>query len=407
MRLFLCSVILSISSLARAETPAPDAAWDQTLAKAKGTEVVFSSWGGSDSINSWIDKWVAPEMAKRFGVKVKRQPYKDTVDVVNKLTSEKQAGKKADGSIDLVWINGENFKLAKTAGVLHGPFTDQLPSFRQYYDAKAPDITTDFGTPVDGFEAPYGKAQFVFVYDSAKVKEPPRSFEALRAWAAQNPGRFTYPAPPDFTGSAFVRQVVYATTGGYAQYLPKVDLELMAKKLPAAWSFLNAMKPHLWMKGETYPDGQPRLNQLYSDGEVWMTMGYSPTTAEAEMAKGTFPKSTRTFVMKEGTIANTHFVGIPFNAKNVEGGKVLANFLLSPDAQISKFDPKLWGDFPALDPTKLTDAQRQQLESIDLGISTLPVRELASHRVPEIQPEYLVQIEKEWAKQVAQKKASH
>ncbi len=406
LRRYLRTLLLNAAAFAAsAAGPAPapaDPAWDQTVAKAHGTEVRFAMWGGSDNINRWVDKWVAPRLKQQYGVTLKRQATNDPVETINKLVSEKQAGRKA-GSIDLVWINGENFKMAKAAGTLAGPFTARLPAFRQYYDQTSPDITHDFGTAVEGFEAPYGKAQFVFVYDSAKVKTPPQTFAALLAWVKQNPGRFTYPAPPDFTGSAFVRQVVYATTGGPAQYLPKVDLELLARKIPAAWAYLNEMRPYLWLKGVTYPESKARLEQLFADGDVWMSMGYSPTTAEADIRKGTLPKTTRTFVMQEGTLANTHFVAVPFNAPHPDAALVLANLLLTPDAQLAKFDPTAWGDLPALDTTKLTPAERSRFEAMDLGVSTLPLGVLAKHRVPEIPPEYVVAIERDWLKQVAAK----
>ena len=53
------------------------------------------------------------------------------------------------GVIDLVWLNGENFKTAKDNDLLFGPFTDKLPNFNKYIDKKSEDINTDFGTSVD------------------------------------------------------------------------------------------------------------------------------------------------------------------------------------------------------------------------------------------------------------------
>ncbi len=56
-------------------------------------------------------------------------------------------------------------------------------------------------------ESPWGSAQVVMMYDSQKTPLPPQSIPDLITWIKANPGRFTYPAPPDFTGSAFVRHV--------------------------------------------------------------------------------------------------------------------------------------------------------------------------------------------------------
>ena len=54
-----------------------------------------------------------------------------------------------------------------------------------------PTTRIDFSEPVQGMEAPWGMAQFVFVYDSAVLPDPPRSIPALLEWAKSNSGRFT------------------------------------------------------------------------------------------------------------------------------------------------------------------------------------------------------------------------
>jgi len=56
--------------------------------------------------------------------------------------------------------------------------------------------------------------QLVITYDSAAVKNPPKTYKELREWVKQNPGKFTYPRlPDDFVGSAFVRNAFYELTG--------------------------------------------------------------------------------------------------------------------------------------------------------------------------------------------------
>lgn len=387
--------------LARAADPL-QAPWEEILATAKGKEVAIYMWGGSDSINTWVDTYVAPALKSRYGVTLKRVPVNNTGDVITKLLGEKQAGRAA-GSVDLVWVNGENFKAARQGDLLWGPFVDRLPNFTRYYDTKAPDITTDFGFPVDGYEAPWGKAQFVMAYDSAMVKHPPQSFGELAAWVKENPGRFTYPAPhTDFTGSAFIRMALYATTGGYNQYMGDFD----QAKLEANWSktfdYLNGLKPYLWRKGTTYPESLAKLDQLYSDGEVWISMHYNPAEPANLVTKGVYPPTTKTFVFDSGTIANTHFLAVPFNAPQKEAAMVVADFLLSPEAQLSKFAPANWGDFPAFDPAKVPAEVREALSKIDLGAATLPTDVLARHRVPEIGADYLKHLQEGWKSHVGQ-----
>ncbi len=138
----------------------------------------------------------------------------------------------------------------------------------------------DFGEPIENLEAPWGEAQFVFIYDRAKNENPPKSVDELKEWVMKNPGKFTYPAPPNFTGSAFIRHMVYEVTGGYEQYMKPLDKEEMSEKLQPVWEYLNEIEPYLWRNGETYPESQAKLHQLYSNGEVYITMGYHPLTAE-------------------------------------------------------------------------------------------------------------------------------
>ncbi len=159
-----------------------------------------------------------------------------------------------------------------------------------------------------------GRAQFVFTYDSAKVPTPPKSFKALEEYLKANPGKFTCAAPPDFTGSVLVRHVLYETTGGWQQYGSAFSEQVYKEKSPAVWEYLNRIKPLLWQKGATYPEANTKLDQLFVDGEVTFAMSYSPTSAAVNIASGKWPKTARTFYLDAGTIANTSYVAIPFNA---------------------------------------------------------------------------------------------
>lgn len=383
--------LLSLAGVARA-AEIDSMTHADMLAAARGTEVRWHMWGGGDQINAWVDGYVADEVGRRFGIKLVRVPMDASV-FVNKLLTEKAAGK-GTGTMDLLWINGENFKNARQAGLLYGPFLDRMPNFKAYFDPEASRF--DFGFPVEGFEAPYGRAQFVFEYDSAKIKNPPRSFAELKAWILANPGRFTYPQPPDFTGSAFVRQVFYATTGGHGQYMQGLDTGLYAANAPKTWTWLNEVAPALWRQGKTYPKDAAALDTLFARGEIDMGMSYHPAHAQMKILEKTYPDTVRTFVMQEGTISNTHFTAVPFNAPNKAGAMVVADFLMSPEAQLSKYLPANWGDLPALDMKRLPADVAAAFAAVDLGAATLPADALATAAVPEIPAQYLELLEKDW-----------
>ncbi|MFP4473968.1 MAG: ABC transporter substrate-binding protein [Desulfatibacillaceae bacterium] len=362
---------------------------------ARDTQVRWYMWGGSARINQWVDDYVAGELKSRYGIRLVRVPMDASV-FVNRLLNEKAAGKKT-GSIDLLWINGENFKNCMEAGVLFGPFSDRLPNFR-YVDPAT--VAHDFGYPVKNHEAPFGRAQFVFEYDTARTEDPPKTFAALRKWIEDNPGRFTYPMPPDFTGSAFIRQVLYATTGGHARYMDGWDGELFRNNAPRLWEYLSGISEYLWQGGRTYPAHAGALDTLFARGEVDFGMSYHPPHAQSRILDGAYPDTVRTFAMEEGSLFNTHFTAIPLTAPNKAGALVTANFLLSPEAQLSKFDPENWGDFPAIDMTRLDESMRARFSAVDLGPATLAPAELTPLAVPEIPSAYVEALEEGWEENV-------
>ncbi|MBT8361826.1 MAG: ABC transporter substrate-binding protein, partial [Deltaproteobacteria bacterium] len=242
MRLFaalLIIVTLFVSTLFPAMAAENETSFKQLTEKARGSEVKWFMWGGSPAINSWVDTYISSEVKKRYDITLKRVPA-DAAIFINKLLSEKQT-RKEKGTMDLLWINGENFKNAMENDLLYGPINNKLPNF-SYIDPVS--VEFDFGYPVRGYEAPYGRAQFVFEYDSAVVMQPPETFEELKEWLANNPGMFTYPKPPDFTGSAFIRQLFYAISGGHEQYLLGLDTELYARNAEKLWRYLNDIKPY-------------------------------------------------------------------------------------------------------------------------------------------------------------------
>lgn len=384
------------------------APWEDIVAAARDEgEVTIVMWGGSDAWNDLIDKYAAPALQSTYGITVKRVPVADTPDFVTPILAEKAADR-ATGSYDVGWINGENFRKLDQANALFGPIQQALPSYNKYYDDGTG--ATDFGTPTRGYEAPWGRAQFTMIYDSAKVPNPPTTWDGLKAWIEANPGRFTYPAPAmpgggraDFTGSAFVRNLMYGTTGGPDAYLEAGYDPALETRWASTYAWLNDVEPFLWHDGKDYPQTLGDLDRAFADGEVWMTMDYSPNKAAQKINEGTFPVTSRTFVFDTGTISNVHFLAVPWNAPHKAAALVLIDYLESPEAQLAKYDPKVVGDFPALNVDKLPADLKEKFAKIDLGPSVLPLSVLNAHALPEIDARYVTDLEQGWLVNVQQR----
>ncbi|MCE5008440.1 MULTISPECIES: ABC transporter substrate-binding protein [Staphylococcus] len=376
--------------------------WSAIEESSDDTTVRMFMWGGDKEVNEYIDDWLIPKIKDKYNITLERVPM-DTEEILQKLHTEKQAGKN-EGTVDIIWLNGENFNKAKSNDLLAGSFVDKLPNFNKYYDTEDPSFQKDFGTPVEGMEAPWGKVQFVFHYDSKKIDEPPKSFKELKQWISRNPGKFTYPDANDFTGNSFLRHILYANSPNpeniYDKNFEDNDFSKTSKK---TWAYLNEIEPNLWREGKHHPNTLTELDQLYSKGEVWMTMGYNEARGESLIDQGVYPKSTRSFVMHPGSIGNTHFLSIPFNSSNVEGALTAINFMLSPEAQLEKFKPNSWGDNTPITIEKLPEDIREDFQSVNRGRSVLPKKELENNFLPESDPAYVNWIKEQWLSEVIKK----
>ena len=377
-------------------TALEDMSFDEMVEEAKGSTVTFYGWGGDENLNEWLDNEFAPVMKEKYDITMERVPM-DIEQVLSQLSGEIEGGEK-DGSIDMIWINGENFQSAKENNMLYGPFTDKLPNFNDYVDAESEDVTLDFAYPIEGYEAPYGKAQVVMIADTAVTPDLPTSAEALEEFVKKYPGKVTYPALPDFTGSAFVRNIIYEICG-YEQFLDmEADKETVREAVEPAMEYLRGLNPYLWNEGKTFPDSSTTLDNMFADGEVVLNMTYDAYTTGIKIADGTYTDTTESFQFDKGTIGNTNFMAIAANSGNKAGAMVAINEMLSPEIQADRYEQLKV--IPVLDNSKLTDEQKAAFDQVDLGEGTIPQEELLSKRLPEMSAELVPIIEEIWNEEV-------
>ncbi len=390
--------LAAVLALTLAARPAlagdPDPAdWPAVLAEAKGQTVYWHAWGGAPATNAFI-AWVGDRVADRYGVTLEQVKLADTADAVARVLAEKQAGKTDGGAVDLIWINGPNFAAMKQAGLLYGPFAEQLPN-RRLADDSGTTLTHDFTVPTEGYESPWAKAQVVFMYDTADILDPLPSMAAIADWAAAHPGRFTYPQPPDFLGTTFLKQALVALVPDPAVLMQPVDDAGYDQVTAPLWAWLDSLTPALWRGGRAYPGTGPAQLQLLADDEIDLAISFSPGEASAAIATGQLPDTVRTFVLDGGTLGNASFVAIPFNSGAKAGAMVVADFLLSPEAQLRAQDPAVLGYGTVLDMAKLDAAERKDFAALDLGPATLSPAELG-RVLPEPHPGWMTRIAEDW-----------
>jgi putative spermidine/putrescine transport system substrate-binding protein len=378
-----------------------DMTWGDVLEKAKGQTVNFYFWGGSTTVNNYVDDQVSKEAAK-YGITINRVAVTDASEFVNKIMSEKQAGKNSGGSIDLIWVNGENYFTLRQGGLLFGPWADNIPN-SVLVNWSDPSFANDMGYEVNYYESPWGTAQYQMIYDSAKYDESelPHNFTELRSWVEAHPGKFTYAAPPAFMGTTFVKEALYELTGGYEQYashdLTKEQFESLSEPL---YDYLADIEPYLWNEGNTYPAEITNLNQLFSDGAVDLTMSFSGAGISSDIASGALPSTAKVYCM-DTSISNTNYVAIPFNANAKAAAMVVANILLDPEQQAQHIS--LTGSGAGIDVNALSgwraDVINEVYDALPDG-TIVPREDAARTSAPDLGGNLVGYIEEVWEEKI-------
>lgn len=387
----LLACLLSLP--ASAATPEP-ADWEQVLREARGQTVYFDAWAGDPQINSYIS-WTAQQMQSNFGVTLTHVKLSDTAEGVSRVLAEKLAGNQEEGTVDLLWVNGENFATMKANGLLFGPWAEQLPNFALVDADRHPEMREDFTIAVEGFEAPWTRAQLVFYYDSAVLDTPPRGMRELLQWTKTNRGQFTYPRPPVFLGSTFLKQALLELAVDSTPLYRPVVPEQFASITAPLWEFLDALHPQLLRAGRSFPGGGTEMRRMMGDGEISLAISFSPSEANSGIMAGELPSSVRSYVPSGGSIGNVSFLAIPFNAQAKAGAMVLANFLLSAEAQAHAYDPQVMGSATVLSMDRLSSAERALFEAVEPGPATL-APEALGNTLREPHPDWMDALERAW-----------
>lgn len=238
---FLTSLLLATSAFAAQS-------WQSIQQQATGQTVWFNAWGGDEAVNRYLD-WVSGEMKTHYAINLKIVHLADAADAVKRIQTEHAAGRSSNGSVDLLWVNGENFRNLKAANLLLTGWAQTLPNWR-YVDTRKP-VTEDFAIPTDGAESPWGGAQLTFIARKASTPTPPADPHALLVYARQHPGKVSYPRPPDFTGTAFLEQLLLALTA-HPEALKNAPDSTFAQVTAPLWDYLDTLHPCCGAKGTIF-----------------------------------------------------------------------------------------------------------------------------------------------------------
>ena len=367
--------------------------WQQIVDNAKGKTVVMNMYGGFKKGNSYMTNYAVLQLLKQYNITLKIVPAQGN-EIVNNIMAQKESSTQ-NGQIDLCWINGETFYQLRQINGLYGPFIKQLPNVK-YINLNDPIIKYDFQEEVKGFEAPWGKANYIVITDTARVKKIPISMQDFEAYWQQYPGKFTL--AQDFMGLTLLKSWLVELAGGMQVLDGPFDEKKYHIYSTQLWQFINKNKKYFWKNGETFPASNVAVSQMFGSGELDFAFAFGNTDIDTKVSEGLYPNTSKGYILKAGSIHNTSYLGIPYNSVNVEAAMVVCNFLISPEAQIKKVDINAWGSTMILDYDKL-DAQWQTaykaLPKLKYGINEAEVN---AKSIKETGPKYMIKVAEDFRK---------
>ncbi len=401
LSLFACNNDKKTSSGSDSENndPMMQQSWEQITEKAKGTTVTWMKYAGDKKSNKYIDDVLVPRMKEKFGITLKIIPGQGP-SIVSSIMSEKEASVDK-GQTDMIWINGETFFQIQQFQGLFGPIDYKLPN-SEFINYEDPIIKYDFQQEIKGYEAPWGKASFIALTDAAKVKTPPVSMQDFETYWKANPGKFTLSL--DFTGYTLLKTWLIELAGSSDNLNGDFDQNKYDKYSGQLWDFINRNKKYFWKKGETFPESAVTIAQLYATGEVNFGFSFGFTAVDKGIKEGLFPKTTIGYVLKPGSIHNTSYLAVPFNATNKEGALVVINYLISPEAQIEKSDINNNGGTPVFDVSKLTPEMKAKYEALEKPKYGMTEQEVLAKAIVEPHSMYMIKVAEDFRKKVIDKK---
>ncbi|UOB75210.1 ABC transporter substrate-binding protein [Pseudoalteromonas sp. APM04] len=379
---FCICLVISFKSLASTQL---QSRWQQVESLGKDQSVYFYAWGGDSQINAYI-QWAAQQVKAKYNINLVHVKLSDTSEAVSRVLAEKSANNNDKGSVDLIWINGANFATMSEHSLLLKQWANKLPNFSYTDPSNNPAVNFDFGIPTNGMEAPWGQASLTFYYDSLAIDGTanntlPITLNQLLSWSAQNPGRFSYPKPPDFLGMSFLKYALVmlhqqSDDTLKAQLNQPATAQNTAQVLNPLWFFLNKLHPTLWRGGKHFMQSGAQMRRLVGDTELSIAFTFSAPEVPAAVKRYDLPKSIRSYAMQDGSLSNTHFVAIPYNASHQQSAQLVANFLLSPKAQAQKQKAPIWGDKSVLIQSTLTPQQQALFNTTQPHPSALPLNSI-------------------------------
>lgn len=274
-------------------------------------------------------------------------------ELAGKVKAQQDAGR-LDIDLVLTGTDGLSAGLEQNLWVdLAGRYAAKLPDLRSQYlepAAKMQDLARGRGVVVTYY--PSGP---LLEYDPKRVPDPPKTAEALLAWAKAHPKKLEYARPSNSgPGRTWLMGLPYI--------LKDSDPKDPSNGWPKTWAYLKDLDRYI----EYYPTGTTQTMKELGEGTrdiILSTTGWDINPR----VLGQVPKDVRIQPLEGFTwVTDAHYMVVP---KGVSGGKLavlldLVKFALRPEQQAITYDKGYFYPGPAVKGVTLDMAPAESQKAI-------------------------------------------
>lgn len=237
----------------------------------------------------------------------------------------------------------------------------------------------DFGVTVDGQELPWGIAQFqLIVRDILLTDVAPKGVltaEQFLLLAERFPGRLSYPKPPSFHGTSWLKALAYELIADPQLLQQDPKTVAVGQVLAPLWRYLDQLHPHLWRQGQEFPGSAEQQRQWFNHGTLDNAVTFNPNEIPALQQQLRLTPAARAVSLGATALTNFHYLAIPRASDQQSAALRVINFLLSEKAQQRKAALDGWGDPMVITPSTPSEATEEAA-----GVRLFP-----SHPEPHVQ----------------------
>lgn len=183
------------------------------------------------------------------------------------------------------------------------------------------------------YSQPYRGTTVILAYNADKVDNVPTTYEELKTWIKEHPGRFAYNTPgTGGAGDSFVRTSVYNFIDD-EEAMTSADAK-WAEQWDEGFALLEELHPYMYQSGGSivYPNKNQGTLDLLAQGEIDMCPNWADMVL-SQRAAGSIPDSIKITTIQPSFTGSVQSLSIPTIGSNPEGAKAFINYMLSEEAQ--------------------------------------------------------------------------